>query len=76
MSRFRWSEVPMNAKGFVHYEVIPSFPVRQLIAEGERVKLAEELKAREKWAQSDNNDARMNGIRSQLRMLDDMYLSS
>lgn len=74
MSRFRWSEIPLNAQGFVHYEAIPSFPVRQIVAEGEHVKLIEELKAREKWAKSDANDARLRSIRNQLRMLRNVYL--
>ncbi|WP_066017249.1 hypothetical protein [Endozoicomonas atrinae] len=73
MTQFDWKQIPRNRDGFVNYSLIPSMPVRRMIARAEVIKLTEDLKARRQWQPSDLNQRRIRLIEAHLLKLERAY---
>ena len=70
---FDWKIVPKTEQGFVKYDVIRSMQVRIMVAKAERVKLLEELKARQQWQETQENLGRLKNIQVHLKYLDSLF---
>ena len=70
--KFDWSQVPTGSDGFVDYSLIKSHQVRLMIMDAEKIKLTEELTARQKWSKTESNRNRIKVIEERMEHLQKM----
>ena len=72
-SKFDWSKVPTEPSGFVDYSLIKSHQIRLLVMNAEKIKLTEELIARQKWKKTETNLSRIRVIEDRIERLGQMF---